>query len=507
MPTRNQVDELKKKLLPAEIKSEDHLVTCNVRVVMKQTVESLLETNSICSSNQTFHVTAKFGLDGSGNHNYRHQIEGGENGAICSNYIASFWCPLRIEDRSGSVVWSNPTPNSTVYARPITLVKAKETRDNIKLYFKDTLSDLKVAEVAPFELSSGAKVFINTQISMVDGKMVDILQGDSGAFCHYCKFNRSDANNLEYINQGFTIEKNYESILTTWRQLESGEIAYNDPARAGQCHEPMVEGTLRFFAILHQKLRSLDWSLKILYHLVSNQTSTWSVSNHRVKSALEAARDKVIKEIRASSGLLLDTVTDSGGNTNTGPVADRFFGPKDRKNICSVIKNADHREYYEMFLHKMNIFIAVSQQVGQIVDPIKVKELGYEIMCFVKDAFPFVMFVPSVHQMLAHNWELFELTGGRSISEYSEQASESWNKYIRSYKSGVGCKARQLSIKLNMLDIFTRIFIRTHPFIADKKRFVSCGTCSKTGHTSRSCVLNSLMVDGEEEAAIKSFYV
>ena len=83
--------------------------------------------------------------------------------------------------------------------------------------------------------------------------MINIIQGDSGAFCHYCKVNHTDANNIKYINQGFTIEKDYEGILETWKQLESEEIAHNDLARAGQCHEPMVAGTLCFFAILHQK--------------------------------------------------------------------------------------------------------------------------------------------------------------------------------------------------------------------------------------------------------------
>ena len=88
LPTRNHVDEFKMKVLPAEFKSKDHLVTCNDHVVMKQTVESLLKTNSICSANKTLYVTAKFGLDASGNHNYCHLIEGGENGVTCSNYIA-----------------------------------------------------------------------------------------------------------------------------------------------------------------------------------------------------------------------------------------------------------------------------------------------------------------------------------------------------------------------------------------------------------------------------------
>ena len=58
--------------------------------------------------------------------------------------------------------------------------------------------------------------------------MVDLLVGDSGAFCHYCKCSRSDANDLVCILHGFTIDKNYNDVLSTWRRLENGEISYKD---------------------------------------------------------------------------------------------------------------------------------------------------------------------------------------------------------------------------------------------------------------------------------------
>ena len=109
--------------------------------------------------------------------------------------------------------------------------------------------------------------------------------------------------------------------------------------------------------------------------------------HHWVKTAMEVVKEKVIKEIKASSGLFLDTVTDSWGNTNAGPVADRFFGPKDRDNICSATKKTDQHEDYKMY-----VFIAVSQQVGQMVNPSE----GAHQQCYVlcKEAFPFVMLVP-----------------------------------------------------------------------------------------------------------------
>ena len=42
---------------------------------------------------------------------------------------------------------------------------------------------------------------------MIDGKMVDIIQEDSGSFCHYCKATRKEANDITRIMQGFQIEK------------------------------------------------------------------------------------------------------------------------------------------------------------------------------------------------------------------------------------------------------------------------------------------------------------
>ena len=71
------------------------------------------------------------------------------------------------------------------------------------------------------------KIQFETQCSMIDGKMGGLLQGDTGAFCHFCTSTRSDANDMQYIEKGFHINKNYESCRRAWEKLESGEIAYS----------------------------------------------------------------------------------------------------------------------------------------------------------------------------------------------------------------------------------------------------------------------------------------
>ena len=83
------------------------------------------------------------------------------------------------------------------------------------------------------------KVKVHTDISVVDGAMVGILQGDTGARCHYCSANRAQCNSLVEILNGFYITKSLEECQRVWDMLENGTMDWDDPARGGQCHEPL----------------------------------------------------------------------------------------------------------------------------------------------------------------------------------------------------------------------------------------------------------------------------
>ena len=499
LPTRNTVDSFKASLLPPGIQSNHEKTYCNIENVVSNTVNSLLKVsgNGDNENLKIIHVDAKFGIDGSGSHSYRHQVSSmiDENDLKGTNYIGSFWCPLFIRDSHQNLIWTNPVPNSIIYARPVTLVKAKETRESIKEYFQPTLVKLSSFESEPIVNNEGTDIFVKTEISMVDGKMVGLFVGDSGSFCHYCNVTRAEANDLSTILQSFKIEKSFEEVKKIWEKLEHEEIRYSDRERKGQCHEPLASSDVKFFAILHQKICSLDQCLKLLYHLVSGQRHTWSESNPSVKSAVKIAKVEVIETVRQKTGILLDSPTSDGGNTNSGPVADRFFSVKERENICSVIQNEDHREKFNMLLSKFNVLLSITQHVDsqKIVDTEVCKSIGYDLMIFFKQSFPWAMITPSVHQMCAHSWELFVMTEGSPIAVYSEQSGECWNKFICAYKSGMSCKARQMSVQVNTKDIFTRIMIRTHPEIASRKRVLKCSKCSHTGHTARGAKPTQLL--------------
>ena len=521
LPVRNLVDGYKKTLLPSSIESTAEKVSCDIGELVAQTIESLLELESESTVCDDLKVVAKFGLDGSGQHKIRQQQD--ERGNLESNddddeeeckkvsYLGSFWCPLHIYSGE-TMLWSNPLPNSILYARPVCLLRGKEDRETVHHHFKpfmDTLAKME-NQITPFTATNGmCSGQVLTEISMIDGKMADLLQGDAGAFCHYCTATRQEANDIKRIEEGFTIEKSIETCIEIWEALDSGEMAYTDKRRAGQVHEPINRRNMRFYGITHQKLRSLDHMEKLLYHLVSGQTHTWSETNWHVKEALKLAKKEVQKHIDEKCHFLIDTPTSAGGNTDTGVIADRFFNLKNRNNISDIIRNKEHRNAYSNLLRMFNMVLSVSQHVdtSKIANPSKIKELCQDLMIFHKTSFPWAMLPPTVHSMCGHNWELFEITNGAPIAIYSEQGSEAWNKHIRAYKSGPAARARQTSIKENLQDIFQRMMVKTHPKIASQKRQLVCRRCNKLGHTIRSCPMHISTVKDFESTTIENCFL
>ena len=111
-------------------------------------------------------------------------------------------------------------------------------------------------------------IHINNIVSMIDTKLVSILQGDSGAPCHYCHCTWTGMNNLLNILSGFSITKSFDTCMDTWKKVESGKIPWRSAERSGQCHKPLVE--IKFFAILHWKLRVFYTLLLIYYRLIAS---------------------------------------------------------------------------------------------------------------------------------------------------------------------------------------------------------------------------------------------
>ena len=479
IPTKNEVSEYKKTLLPDDslIKKENTKTSIPLKTAVANTVEAILNNTLEQSANiKEVEVTGKVGADGSGAHQVRHQIaEGVTNDDSSKNYLGAFWTPLTIKV-DGEFSFENKFRNSLFMSRPVFLTREKENRESIKEHFKPVINEaneLETSQQIQIKLHGSIttiKLKVHTEVSMIDGKMADLIQGDSGSPCHYCKATTAQINDVSTILQGFTIEKTVEEMKSTFNAVQTGELHYDDPQRAGQCHEPLNFQNLKFFAILHSKLRSLDHCQKLYYYLVAGQTHSWTL-NANAKRAVDAAKKEAVQHIRQTCGFLMDMPTANGGNTNTGTLAQKFFAPQYRQRICSLINNSRDRENFAQLLQYFNKIITVTQSVdvSKSINAEKLEYLGKDLMLHHKRCFSFAMIPPSVHQMCAHSHELVQLAGGKPIGVYSEQGIEAWNKMIRAYKSGPAARARQMNVSINIYDIFIRMFLVSHPTMFNKK--------------------------------------
>ena len=519
-PVRNSIDLAKKNYHPP-ILSHELKSSVDIKELLKETGKALLQISNISFSNNQYTMVGKFGIDGSGSHKIRHQLVDADqvlaetphlNPLKSSSFLLACYCPLEILDDS-DVVWSNPIPNSTAYTRPVSLTRAPENRDILTAKFNDTFKIIRedyedMVAVGESVVSLKCK----TECSMVDGKMVSLLVGDSGAYCHLCTCNRSDANDLQHITDGFKINKSYESCKEAWEKLQSGTISYSSAEREGMCHENIIKSDLHCCSVLHFKLRSLDFMQKILYHLVAGYKN-WSESGHFASRVLESSKKICVDHLRNTTGMLLDQPTSSGGNTNTGGLATKFFNPEYRGNILELILNTEDRENFGELLSLFNIMLTVTQSVtDRKVNVDNVRLLGIEIMTHIKSSFldeygnPWINIIPTVHTMCAHSWELFKWNDGKSIGAWSENPLECWNKHVRSFKSGCSARSRQKSIKENIHDIFKRMLIMSHPEIASKVPRPSCSICGDVGHTARSSMHTNAYVASSEESRIRELY-
>ena len=520
-PVRNAIDKVKKTLHP-DITSYQLKSSVNPTSLLQETAASLVKISKTEEIGGTFHLIGKFGVDGSGSHKIRQQLietslAANETPHLdptkCNSFLLSCYVPLVLH-QNDTAIWTNPVPNGTCYARPVSLTRAPEERGVLAIELEPSFEVIRDDyEATVLQEGEQVKVLCKTECSMMDGKMVSLLVGDSGAFCHLCHVIRATANDPTLIAAGFDITKDYASCKEAWDKLVAGDIAYSSHERQGQCHENIAKTDLHCFSVLHFKLRALDFAQKILYHLVAG-VKVWSeTANLHDMSFLDRAKKDCIAKVREKTSILMDSPCGSGGNTNTGPLADRFFNPINRSAICSLILNKEDREMYSTFMSLTNIMLAVTQAVNEKVVRIDdVKDLGIELMLHCKTAFvnekgqSWVMLIPSFHQMCGHGWELFKWNNGLSIAKWSENPVESWNKHVRSFQSGPAARSRQHSIKDNIRDIFCRMLIKSHPEVASRRPRPSCSICGEVGHTARSARHSKASVSTEENARIDSLY-
>ena len=106
--------------------------------------------------------------------------------------------------------------------------------------------------------------------------------------------------------------------------------------------------------ILHWKLRTFDFVLNIYSRLVA-VVYFWGESNWALNTFIHVGKQEAIEHVRKGTGMLIDTPTSGGGNTNTGVMAERFLDPDVRDTICEIIPNSTDRQNFSQLLRDLNV--------------------------------------------------------------------------------------------------------------------------------------------------------
>ena len=251
LQARSAIDAYKKTLYPT-VTVDALSASVSVKQLFDSTLHGIVVSEGLVDKvnelppDASVEFTLKAGLDGSGSHKRRQQLSGDARDdslqGSSDNFLGVFMTPLRIYASSfhlSEVLWENPYPNSIFLTRPFMLMKSKESRELVEAIFPALQSQFDELHAPQNVAGVSRLVSTQTKVTMIDGKMVDLVQGDSGAFCHYCDISQDEASSLQFLTGsgvgGMHITKTIEECRQRWELVQSGQIAYRDPQRAGQC--------------------------------------------------------------------------------------------------------------------------------------------------------------------------------------------------------------------------------------------------------------------------------
>ena len=130
-----------------------------------------------------------------------------------NSFILSCYVPLELRC-DDTVVWSNPVPNSTSYAHPVSLTRATEEREVLSVELEPAFEIIRKEYTTTLMVDCApTDVVCKTECSMIDGKMVSLLQGDSGAFWHLCHTTQADANDPVVIATNSLRPLHYDNVM------------------------------------------------------------------------------------------------------------------------------------------------------------------------------------------------------------------------------------------------------------------------------------------------------
>ena len=395
------------------------------------------------------------------------------------------------------IIYQVPTPSSTDNERPLVLVSGGEKDpilDEITAKWDQDYHELcKIFEVT-FE---GQKLFFkaNMELTQLDGKIRKRLEGRGSAHCLFCTNSKKDTMNLAMIEAGFEMDIDNQTLLDTYNEVKKKSLIgtvdgrteyYIDMnmdvrLRKGLSREPMLIhfDVMNNLPPLHAKLRSLSFFETIIIRIGAN----W-LTYHEATEHIKPRIKEVENLLREESKMYLHH-TIYGCQTDTGPVANVFFGFELRDQACRLFhcEDEDKVTAFRTLLQRFSIIIRVYGS-NELINLPRFEEFLRETYILLVTMFDKIEVTPTVHALLGHAAEMVKRNDGRGLGNKGEQALEaSMKKLKRTREHG----SRKNSMSNSHQDIVNKMWVASLPRCRDFRQPPPCTFCKRQGHNIRSC--------------------
>lgn len=232
----------KKNCYPTNIQINDREARVNLQSLLEHTLQKLFNAieNDLCmrdfDENENCVCDISYGFDGSSGFSaYQQELNSNVNDR--SLFVSSMSL-LKISSNK-NVIWLNPSPSSVRFNRPIWLIYEKENEELTKKVHESLKREIQSLQNIIITICNGTKFIIsfNFSLTLIDGKILALLNNTSTQSCPNCKAKPKDMKNMtNVVNKNFIVDKESllmgMSILHT--EIQIFNSLYNTAAKKSQ---------------------------------------------------------------------------------------------------------------------------------------------------------------------------------------------------------------------------------------------------------------------------------
>ena len=204
----------------------------------------------------------------------------------------------------------------------------------------------------------------------------------------------------------------------------------------------------------------VNFFLKFFYR-INAEYFVWEESKTVLGEHIRKGKERVLKNIKEDTGLVLDVVCTGGakGGTSTdGKQGRRFFS----EELIPTLQRSTKEKYHNDLL-QMHSLLSAILRVMSSQQPVNLPV--YKENCKTL----WVKINYTLHGVLHHSPELIALNGGYALGALSEEGLEASNKFIRRF---LELLSRKTSPVDQMTDVISRLLERSHPSVTSNRCFI-----------------------------------